>query len=130
MSDLVEYPKSWRFHADDGTADGAVFTGRFTGVIEQGESSYGPKPIARFIEEVSGEERSIWLFQQSLLDQLTKLAPEKGELVEISWHGKKKSKSSKYSYHSFKAVAPERPVIQLSWGDLATAPDEDDEPEY
>lgn len=126
MSESVEFPRPWRFHSDEGDADGAVFTGRFTGIIEQGETSYGTKPVARFVEETSGEEVSIWLFNQSLLDQLSRLAPEKDELVKIEWHGKKTSKTSGRKYQSFKASAPERPVVALSWGDLAV-PDEEEE---
>lgn len=128
MSDVVEveFPKAWVFKSDDGTADGPVFLGRFTGVIEQGETSYGPAPVARFIHEATGEERSIWLFNQSLKDQLSKLRPDKDELVQIEYLGKKKSKTSKFSYQSFKATAPERPVVQLTWGDLTVA---DEEPE-
>ena len=129
MSEAVDFPRAWRFHSDDGEADGPVFLGRFTGIIEQAETTYGAKPIARFIEEATGEEVSIWLFNQSLLDQLSKLAPEKDELVEVTWYGKKKSKSTGRNYQAFKATAPERPVVQLSWAALAV-PDEEEEEEY
>jgi hypothetical protein len=127
--ETVGFPRPWKFHSDDPSApaDGASFRGRFTGVIEAGETSYGSKPVARFIEEDSGEEISIWLFNQALLDQLSKLAPEKGELVVIDYHGKKKSKTSSHSYQSFKATAPERPVQALSWGSLAVTEEEDEE---
>lgn len=125
MSDSVDFPRAWRFHSDDGEADGAVFRGRFTGIIEQGETTYGTKPVARFVEEASGEEVSIWLFNQSLLDQLSKLAPEKDELVEIAWHGKKRSKSTGRNYQAFKATAPERPVVALSWAALAVNDEEE-----
>jgi hypothetical protein len=129
LSESVDYPKSWFFHSDNGDADGPVFRGRFTGVIEEGQSAYGPKPVARFVEEASGEERSIWLMNQSLQDQLIKLRPEKDELVEITYLGKKKSKTSKFSYQSFKAVAPERPQVALTWDALGTVDveEEDDE---
>ena len=129
MSDSVDFPRAWRFHSDEGDADGPVFRGRFTGVIEQGETSYGPKPVARFIDEASGEEVSLWLFNQSLLDQLSKLAPEKDELVEVTWLGKKKSKTSKYSYQAFRATATDRPVVPLTWGSLAVNDDEEEEVE-
>lgn len=124
MSDSVDFPRAWKFHSDEGDADGAVFLGRFTGVLEQGETSYGAKPVARFVEEESGEEVSIWLFNQSLLDQLSKLAPEVDELVKIEWHGKKRSKSTGRNYQSFKATAPERQVQALSWGSLAVVDEE------
>jgi len=127
MSDSVDFPRAWKFHSDNGDADGPTFLGRFTGIIEQGESSYGPKPVARFVEEGTGEEISIWLFNQSLLDQLSKLAPEKDELVKIDYHGKKKSKTSNRSYQSFKATAPERPVVALSWGSLAITEEDEEE---
>lgn len=128
MSDSVDFPRAWRFHSDEGDADGPTFVGRFTGVIEQGETgSYGPKPVARFVEEETGEEISIWLFNQALLDQLAKLSPEKDELVKIEWHGKKTSKTSGRKYQSFKVVAPERPVVQLSWAALAVPEEEDGE---
>lgn len=129
MADSVDFPRPWKFHSDDPAvpADGPSFRGRFTGVIEAGETSYGPKPVARFVEEDSGEEISIWLFNQALLDQLSKLAPEKDELVVIDYHGKKTSKTSGRKYQSFKATAPERPVQALSWGALAvTEEDEED----
>lgn len=128
MSDSVEFPRAWRFHSDDdkNPADGATFLGRFTGVIEEGETSYGTKPVARFVEEETGEEVSIWLFNQSLLDQLSKLAPETDELVKVEWHGKKTSKTSGRKYQSFKASAPERPVAQLSWGSLAINDEEEE----
>lgn len=129
MSDSVEFPRCWRFFNDDGEADGATFVGRFTGVIEAGETSYGTKPVARFIEEATGEEVSIWLFQQALLDQLSKLAPEKDELVKIDYHGKKTSKTSGRRYQSFKASAPERPVMQLSWAALGAAEEDEEEEE-
>lgn len=127
--ETVGFPRPWKFHSDDPSvpADGASFRGRFTGVIEAGETSYGAKPVARFIEEASGEEISIWLFNQALLDQLSKLAPEKDELVVIDYHGKKTSKTSGRKYQSFKATAPERPVQALSWGALAVTEDEDEE---
>lgn len=127
MSESADFPRPWKFHSDEGDADGPVFIGRFTGVIEGGETSYGTKPVARFVEDVTGEEVSIWLFNQSLLDQLSKLAPEKDELVKIEWHGKKTSKSTGRKYQSFKASAPERPVQALSWGDLGTAEEEEEE---
>lgn len=127
MSDSVEFPRAWRFFSDEGDADGATFLGRFTGVIEAGETSYGTKPVARFVDEVSGEEVSIWLFQQALLDQLSKLAPEKGELVKIDYHGKKTSKTSGRKYQSFKASAPERPVQELSWAALGAPEEEADD---
>lgn len=129
MSDSVDFPRPWKFHSDTGDADGPVFRGRFTGVIEKGETSYGAKPVARFIEESSDEEVSIWLFNQSLLDQLSKLAPEKGELVEISWHGKKRSNSTGRNYQSFKATAPERPVVALTWAGLGVVEEEEDDEE-
>lgn len=124
MSDTVEFPRAWRFFSDEGDADGATFLGRFTGVIEAGETSYGTKPVARFVEEATGEEVSIWLFQQALLDQLSKIAPEKGELVKIDYHGKKTSKTSGRKYQSFKASAPERPVQELSWAALGAVEEE------
>lgn len=127
MADTVEFPRAWKFHSDNGDADGPSFVGRFTGVLEQGETAYGPKPVARFIHEESGEEISIWLFNQALLDQVAKLAPEAGELVKIDYMGKKKSKTSTRSYQSFKASAPERPQAALSWGSLAATEEEDDE---
>lgn len=126
MSDSVDFPRAWKFHSDEGDADGAVFVGRFTGIIEAGETAYGTKPVARFVEEETGEEISIWLFNQALLDQLSKLAPEKDELVKIEWHGKKTSKTSGRKYQSFKASAPERPVQALSWAALG-APEEEEE---
>lgn len=129
MSESVDFPRTWRFFSDEGDADGATFEGRFTGIIEQGETAYGAKPVARFVEEATGEEVSIWLFQQALLDQLSKLSPEKDELVKIEWHGKKTSKSTGRKYQSFKASAPERPVVQLSWASLGT-PEEEDEEEF
>lgn len=127
MSESVDFPRPWRFFSDEGDADGPTFLGRFTGVIEAGETAYGSKPVARFTVEDTGEEVSIWLFQQALLDQLSKLEPEKGELVRIDYHGKKKSKTSTRSYQSFKASAPERPVQALSWASLAVQEEEDDE---
>lgn len=127
MSDSVDFPRPWRFHSDEGDADGATFLGRFTGIIEQGETTYGTKAVARFIEEATGEEVSIWLFNQSLLDQLSRLAPEKDELVKVEWHGKKTSKSTGRKYQAFKASAPERPVVQLSWAALAVPEEEEDE---
>lgn len=127
MSDSVDFPRAWKFHSDTGDADGATFLGRFTGLIEQGETSYGSKPVARFVDEASGEEVSIWLFNQSLLDQLSRLAPEKDELVKIEWHGKKTSKSTGRKYQSFKATAPDRATVALSWGDLAAVEEEEDE---
>lgn len=126
MSESVDFPRAWKFHSDEGDADGAVFVGRFTGIIEAGETAYGTKPVARFVEEASGEEVSIWLFNQSLLDQLSRLAPEKDELVEIAWHGKKTSKTTGRKYQSFKASAPERQAVALSWASLGT-PEEEEE---
>lgn len=127
MSDSVEFPAPWRFKSDDGDADGTVFLGRFTGVIEQGETSYGPSPVARFIHEETGQEYSVWLFNQSLRDQLSKLRPEKDELVKIEYLGKKKSKTSKFSYQSFRASAPERPVVALTWESLGVVEEEEDD---
>lgn len=131
MSESTDFPRAWRFHSDEGDADGPVFEGRFTGVIEMGlTQSYGEKPVARFIEEGSGEEVSIWLFAYSLQDQLKKLKPEKDELVRIEWRGKKKAKTPPYrNYHAFKATAPERPVKEVSWADLGSADDEEVEDE-
>lgn len=127
MSDSVDFPRAWRFHSDEGDADGATFLGRFTGVIESGETAYGTKPVARFVGEASGEEISIWLFNQALLDQLSKLAPEKNELVKIDYHGRKTSKTSGRKYQSFKASAPERPVQVLSWAALGAVEEEEDD---
>ena len=124
MSDTVEFPAPWRFKSDEGDADGAVFLGRFTGVIELGETSYGPSPVARFIHEDTGQEYSVWLFNQSLKDQLSKLRPEKDELIQIEYLGKKKSKTSKFSYQSFRATAPERPVVPLTWESLGAVDEE------
>lgn len=127
MSDSVEFPRAWRFHSDTDDADGPVFEGRFTGLIEQGETAYGAKPVARFIEEATREEVSIWLFNQSLLDQMSKVAPEPEELVKIEWHGKKTSKSTGRKYQAFKVSAPERPQVALSWASLAVDDEEEDE---
>lgn len=130
MSD-TGYPRPWKFHSDDPSVpvDGPVFRGRFTGVIEQGETKdYGAKPVARFIEEDTDEEISIWLFAQALLDRMAKLAPEKDELVVIEYLGKKKSKTSTRSYQNFRVTAPERPQVSLSWASLgANDLEEDDE---
>jgi hypothetical protein len=127
MSDSVDFPRPWKFHSDEGDADGATFLGRFTGIIEAGETAYGTKPVARFVNEESGEEISIWLFNQALLDQLSKLAPEKDELVKIDYHGRKTSKTSGRKYQSFKASAPERPVMALSWAALGAPEEEEDD---
>lgn len=127
MSDSVDFPRPWKFHSDEGDADGATFIGRFTGVIESGETSYGSKPVARFVHEETGEEISIWLFNQALLDQLAKLAPEKDELVKIDYHGRKTSKTSGRKYQSFKASAPERPTQALSWAALGSVDEEEEE---
>lgn len=130
MADNTEFPRPWRFHSDDPSvaADGPVFEGRFTGVIEEGLTrDYGAKPVARFIDEHTGEEISIWLFAQALLDRLSKLAPEKDELVRIEYLGKKKSKSSTRSYQNFKVTAPERQSVGLTWGALAANDVEEDE---
>ena len=121
-----DYPRAWRFHSDNDDADGPVFRGRFTGVIEMGQTqSYGDKPVARFIQEETGEEVSIWLFHKALTEKLSKLRPEKDELIEITWKGKKKSKGG-HPYHVFSVTAPERPVVAVSWDDLGT-PDEEEE---
>lgn len=124
---IVEFPRAWIFHHDTEEADGPVFEGRFTGVIESAETAYGTKPVARFIEEENGEEVSVWLFNQSLLDQLSRVAPDKDELVRIEWHGKKKSKSTGRNYQAFRVTAPERPVMQLSWAALAVPEEEEEE---
>jgi len=126
-AEAVDFPRSWRFHSDEGDADGAVFQGRFTGIIEMAETAYGSKPVAQFVEEATGDTVSIWLFNQSLQDQLSKVAPEANELVKIEWHGKKTSKSSGRKYQSFKASAPERPILAVSWASLGTPEDEADE---
>lgn len=127
MSDSVDFPRAWRFHSDAGDADGPVFEGRFTGVIESATTSYGDKPVARFVEESTGEEVSIWLFNQSLLDQLTKAAPAVDELTRIEWHGKKKSKSTGRPYQSFKVTCPDRPQVALSWANLAINDEEEED---
>lgn len=126
MSDSVEFPRGWRFFSDDGNADGPTFLGRFTGVIESGETAYGPKPVARFIEEDTGEEISLWLFNTSLLDNMAKLAPEKDELVKVEYHGRKTSKTTGRKYQSYKVSAPERPVQALSWASLGASEEEED----
>lgn len=124
------YPRAWKFHSDDASkpADGPVFEGRFTGVIEEGQTQdYGAKPVARFIQEGTGEEISIWLFAQALLDRMAKLAPEKDELVRIEYLGKKKSTKSTRSYQNFKVTAPERPQANLSWASLGAPVEEEDD---
>ena len=127
MADTADFPRSWKFHSDQGDADGPVFEGRFTGIIELGETrDYGSKPVARFVEEATGEEVSIWLFHQALNDRLIKLAPEKDELVKIEYQGKKKSKTSTRSYQAYRVTAPERPSVALSWAALG-APEEEEE---
>lgn len=128
MSESTEFPRAWRFHSDAGDADGPVFEGRFTGVIEMGQSSYGESPVARFVQEGTGEEISVWLFNQALRDRLIKSAPEKGELTRIEYKGKKKSKTSKFSYQVFTVTMPERPQVELSWSALGS-PDVDEEEE-
>lgn len=127
MTDAVDFPRPWKFHSDEGDADGPTFLGRFTGIIEAGETAYGTKPVARFIHEDSGEEISIWLFNQALLDQLSKVAPEKDELVQIDYHGRKTSKTSGRKYQSFKVSAPERPVQALSWAALGAVEEEEED---
>lgn len=128
MSDSNGFPRGWKFHSDSGDADGEIFLGRFTGVIEQGETKdYGAKPVARFIHEETGEERSIWLFTQVILDKMVKLAPETGELVEIKYLGKKKSKSSTRTYANYSVTAPEREVKNMSWAELGTPEYEDED---
>ena len=126
MSDSTDFPAAWRFKSDDGDADGPVFLGRFTGVLETAPSSYGDVPVARFIHADSGQEYSIWIFNKSLQDQLSKLRPEVDELVKIEYLGKKISKSSKFSYQSFRASAPERPVVPLTWDSLGAVEEEED----
>lgn len=126
--DSNPFPKAWRFHSDTGDADGTVFRGRFTGVIEAGETrDYGTKPVARFIQEDTDTEYSIWLFQQALLDRVVKIAPEKGELIVIEYLGKKKSKTSSRTYASFRVTAPERLVEILTWDSLAVHDEEDED---
>lgn len=125
MSDTIEFPRPWKFHSDEGDADGATFLGRFTGNMSMAETSYGPKPVAQFVEENTGEEISVWMFNAALLDQLSKVAPEKGELVKIDYHGKKVSKTSGRKYASYKVTAPERPVQELSWASLGVPEEEE-----
>lgn len=130
MAENNGFPRAWRFHSDDASvpADGEVFLGRFTGVIEQGETrDYGSKPVARFLHEETGEEISIWLFQQALLDRMAKLAPEKDELVKVEYLGKVKSKTSSRSYRNFRVTAPERPVQTMTWGALAATEEDEEE---
>lgn len=128
MSDTTEtgYAPSWKFKdSKAGKADGTVFEGRFNGNIEMADTKFGAKPVAGFVQEGTGKEYSIWIFNTALSTQLKKARPEEGDLVRIEYKGERTSKAGN-DYQDFKVTNLTKPVVKPTWDDLGSEDDEEE----
>jgi hypothetical protein len=124
-------PRTW-----DWREDGEHVSGLFVRFDEAPTRGYGYKAI--LILDVDGEQRTVWLFHEALLNQLREEITrrgaddlEAGEQIDVFRVGDKVSESSGRTYTDYKAVFPDRP--KRSGSDIlgarekpAEKPDEDD----
>lgn len=84
-------------------------------------TEYGTYPIVYMQRQNSPDSKlvAVHAFHQTLKDGLVTLAPQRGELVSITYLGKKEGKDN--TYHHYVVVNPEEVVSQdaLAWDDPA-----------
>jgi hypothetical protein len=104
-----QYPRSWLWDED-----GDVCAGRFVRFDRGPTKGYGKKTIA--VLEVTGEDRSVWLYQTALYggfrDELVdrpvhELVP--GERVVIQRGEMKETEDGSREYRDFTVLFPDRP---------------------
>lgn len=102
------YPPSWQ------PEPGETIKGVFLR-LEQGNTQFGPAPIVIVAVEPDGEERSVWVFYESLKTQLLRAAPAAGERVAIRYDGQQQVKNPtagrRSTFHAYR-VAVDRPKQQ------------------
>jgi hypothetical protein len=104
------FPRTW-----DWGEDGDRVEGTFVRFDEAPTRGYGYKPI--LILGVDGEDRTVWLFHDALLNKFREEVVrrqrgdlEAGERVEIVRAGDKVSESSGRTYTDYKVMFPDRPA--------------------
>jgi hypothetical protein len=108
-ADQKQYPRSWLFDED-----GDVCAGTFVRFDRGPTKGYGKKTIA--VLEVTGEERSVWLYQAALYggfrDEIADRRGHElvaGERVVIERGGMKRNEDGSREYRDFTVYFPDRP---------------------
>jgi len=108
-TEKTQYPRAWIFDQD-----GDEVEGTYVALGEGPTRGYGPRPFVTL--SVDGEERTVWLLWEALLNQVlgelerrpgNELEP--GERVIIKSLGKRTSESSGRAYEDFRAYFPDAP---------------------
>jgi hypothetical protein len=121
--DQADYPAWWNWDEDGDTCAGTYV--RFT----RGHSEFGEKAILVLL--VAGEERSVWLHEAVLLDELRREVSRRpsrdldpGEQVVVKRLEKQTTKDGKRTFRGFRVFFPDQP--QPTTSDLLKL---DEEPE-
>jgi hypothetical protein len=112
--DELSHPETWLW--DD---HGDVCTGRFVRFDKAATRDYGKKLI--LVLDVDGQERSVWLLQTALFNQIRDEVAERpnrnlsvGERVTIHRLPKTKTEDGNRSYHPFRSYFPDRPALDVA----------------
>lgn len=87
--------------------------------LDNATTSYGPCWIVVLETPMTGELRSVWLFQTALKNQFNKARPKPGELVLVRYEGKRTPKAGGNQYHDYKVVAESSSGGRFTWDDVA-----------
>jgi hypothetical protein len=79
-----DYPESWKPSEQE-----PMIAGEYVR-LEHGHTSYGPKEIV-ILRTEDGRERSVWVLNEVLGNQLRRVRPRAGDLLCIHWRGKRRS---------------------------------------
>jgi hypothetical protein len=113
-SDAPDYPETWLW--DD---HGDVCSGRFVRFDKAATRDFGKKLI--MVLEIDGQERSVWLLQTALYNQVRDELGERperrlavGERVAIHRLAETKTQDGKRTYRPFRTYFPDRPELDVA----------------
>lgn len=95
-----DYPESW-IPENEGDNLVGVFVG-----LDSGRTPFGPAWIV--VLDCNGTHRSIWLLHEALRSQFLQAKPVSGELVAVSYRGRRKAKNPtpgrSDTYHDYRVA--------------------------
>jgi hypothetical protein len=111
------YPVSWVPENEGDTIVGTFIR------LETGPTAFGPSLVAILVDQ-EGNERSVWIFYESLKSGFRRAEPAPGEKIAVRYMGKKPVKNAtpgrRSEYHYFQ-VAVDRPITSEKPVDWSTA---------
>ncbi len=93
--------------------EGQSFIGTYLR-LEQGYAEYRGPVWVMVLADEGGEERSLWLLHQALLNSLKRLRPKPGDRVGVKNLGKRKSQAGT-NYNDWRVVVDR----SASWDDVS-----------